>query len=101
VEEEIRNKARAWDALEEWLHIQKNLEDKPTEPYRTCRGILHKMSNLLAPPQPKGPLEELEEGIKEMPYGCKGSLCNPKEAQTEWISRDSVLAEIRRLKEKK
>jgi hypothetical protein len=86
---EWRQKARAWDALLE--DIKKARDRKPEEV--SINTLARDMSynhlldlmNELSPPQPKDPLEELEEWVKKRLYIDPGIL----------------LDEIRRLRVKK
>jgi hypothetical protein len=75
----INNKARAWDALEKltpddfqfsWCSSMSGTEISNSA---LC-AIRWKMNRLLAPPQPKDPLEELQAEIKRLATWPLGSL---------------------------
>jgi hypothetical protein len=79
----IDRKARAWDALEKYGFDN------------DCLLMLAEMEKILSPPQPKDPLEELEEFIDNETWVAKTT------APGYVISIPVLLAEIRRLRVKK
>jgi hypothetical protein len=77
--QECDKRARAWDELEKIANNQ-------------WPALKEQMLNLITP-TPKDPLEELEKWVI--------GVWNKDKGFPEWIRKDSLLAEIRRLRVKK
>lgn len=90
---ETDRKARAWDALTEWIETQ----PWQTEPngLMGVRRLKLKMANLLAPPKPKSKLERLRDKLTTIKNSWPQTILGEEASKT--IKIDDIITEIDRL----